>query len=91
VVVDPAPGGTITLSERQGRLLEALVRRSTAPQRLVRRAQTILMLAAGKTFNQVVRTLGVLRHTVYKWCNRQTVALAPQDLWLFIVDNLNTH
>ena len=49
--VDPAPGGRILLSERQGRLLEALVRRSTAPQRLVRRAQMILMLAAGKTFN----------------------------------------
>jgi putative transposase len=69
-VVDPAPGGTITLSERQGRLLEALVRRSTALQRLVRRAQIILMLAAGKTFNQVARALGVLRHTVYKWCKR---------------------
>jgi transposase len=69
-VVDPAPGGRIPLSERQGRLLEALVRRSSAPQRLVRRAQIILMLAAGKRFNQVARALGVLRHTVYKWYNR---------------------
>jgi transposase len=69
-VVDPAPGGRVSLSERQGRLLEALVRRSTAPQRLVRRAQIILMLAAGKTFNQVARALGVLRQTVYKWANR---------------------
>jgi transposase len=68
--VDPAPGGRIPLSERQGRLLEALVRRSTAPQRLVRRAQIILMLAAGKTFNQVARALGILRQTVYKWANR---------------------
>ena len=41
-VVDPAPGGRILLSERQGRLLEALVRRSSAPQRLVKRAQIIL-------------------------------------------------
>ncbi len=69
-VVDPAPGGRIPLSERQGRLLEALVRRSSAPQRLVKRAQIILMLAAGKTFNQVARALGVLRQTVYKWGNR---------------------
>jgi hypothetical protein len=69
-VVDPAPRGTIPLSEWQGRLLEALVRRSTAPQRLVKRAQIILMLAVGKTFNQVARALGVLRHTVYKWANR---------------------
>jgi transposase len=69
-VIDPVPGGRISLSERQGRLLEALVRRSSAPQRLVRRAQIILMLAAGKTFNQVARALGVLRQTVYKWGNR---------------------
>ena len=69
-VVDPTPGGRILLSERQGRLLEAWVRRSTAPQRLVRRAQIILMLAAGKTFNQVARAVGVLRQTVYKWANR---------------------
>jgi hypothetical protein len=50
-VIDPVPGGRILLSERQGRLLEALVRRSSAPQRLVKRAQIILLLAAGKRFN----------------------------------------
>jgi transposase len=69
-VIEPTPGGRILLSERQGRLLEALVRRSTAPQRLVKRAQMILLLAAGKTFNQVARALGVLRQTVYKWGKR---------------------
>ena len=58
------------MSEGQRRVLEALVRRSSAPQRLVRRAQMILMLAAGKTFNQVARALGVLRQTVYKWGKR---------------------
>jgi transposase len=30
----------------------------------------ILLLAAGKTFNQVARALGVLRQTVYKWGKR---------------------
>src|SRR5919109_165187 len=69
-VIDPVPGGRILLSERQGRLLEALVRRSTAPQRLVKRTQMILLLAAGKTFNQVARALGVLCQTVYKWGKR---------------------
>jgi transposase len=70
-VVGPVlAGGAITVSEGQRRVLEALVRRSTAPQRLVRRAQMILMLAAGKTFNQVARALGGVRHAVYKWCNR---------------------
>src|SRR5919108_3744511 len=69
-VIEPVPGGRISLSERQERLLEALVRRSSAPQRLVRCAQIILMLTAGKTFNQVARALGVLRQTVYKWGNR---------------------
>lgn len=70
VVVDPVPGGKILLSERQERLLEVLVRRSSAPQRLVKRAQIILLLAAGKTFNQVARALGVLRQTVYQWGKR---------------------
>lgn len=70
VAVDPVPGGKILLSERQERLLEVLVRRSSAPQRLVKRAQIILLLAAGKTFNQVARALGVLRQTVYKWGKR---------------------
>src|SRR5919108_1941529 len=70
VVIDPAPGGRVLLSERPGRLLEALVSRSTAPQRLVKRAQIILLLAGGKTFNQVARALGVLRQTVYKWGKR---------------------
>src|SRR5919109_2003044 len=69
-VIDPAPGGRVLLSERQRRLLEAWVRRSTAPQRLVRRAQIILLLAAGKTFNEVARAVGVLRQTVYQWANR---------------------
>ena len=69
-VIDPAPGGRVLLSERQRRLLEAWVRRSSAPQRLVRRAQIILLLAAGKTFNEVARALGVLRQTVYKWGKR---------------------
>ena len=58
------------MSERQERLLEALVRRSSAPQGLVKRAQMILLLAAGKRFNQVARALGVLRQTVYKWGKR---------------------
>ena len=66
-VIDSVPGGRIVLSERQERLLEALARRSSAPQRLVKRAQMILLLAAGKRFNQVARALGVLRQTVYKW------------------------
>jgi transposase len=69
-VINPAPGGRVLLSERQRRLLEALVRRSSGPQRLVRRAQMILLLAAGKTFNEVARALGVLRQTVYKWGKR---------------------
>src|ERR687895_1450525 len=68
-VIEPV-GGRIRVSERQGRLLEALVRRSSAPQRLVKRAQIILLLATGKRFNQVAQALGVLRQTVYKWGKR---------------------
>jgi hypothetical protein len=52
------------------------VRRSSAPQRLVKCAQVILLLAAGKAFNQVARALGVLRHTVYnRWMRPGFLAL----------------
>jgi transposase len=67
VAIAGAAPGAFPLSARQRRLLEGVVRRPTAPQRLVRRARLILELAAGHSPNQVARQLGVLRQTVYKW------------------------
>ena len=70
VGVASAAPGALVLSARQRRLLEGVVRRPTAPQRLVRRARIILALAAGHSPHQVAQQLGVLRQTVYKWRDR---------------------
>lgn len=66
VAIAGAAPGAFPLSARQRRRLEGVVRRSTAPPRLVRRARLMLELAAGHSPNQVARQLGVLRQTVYK-------------------------
>jgi transposase len=63
-------GGAVVVSARQQRLLERLVRQATAPQRLVRRAQIILDLAAGYCPNQIAKRLKIRRQTVYDWRNR---------------------
>ena len=65
-----AAPGALALSARQRQLLEGVVRRPTAPQRLVRRAHIILALAAGHSPTQVAKQLGILRQTVYKWRDR---------------------
>jgi transposase len=70
VAVAGAAPGAFPLSARQRQLLEGVVRRPTAPQRLVRRARIILELAAGHSPNQVAKQLKVLRQTVYKWRDR---------------------
>lgn len=60
----------VVVSRRQRRLLEGLVRRSTASQRLVRRARIILELAEGHSPTQVAKRLRIERQTVYKWARR---------------------
>ncbi len=72
----PPTGGVIVLSARQPSQLEGIVKRTTAAQRLVKRARIILGLAAGQTPNQVAKALGILRQTVYQWRDRWRVAAA---------------
>lgn len=70
---DGSAGGSaaeVVVSGRQRRLLEGLVRRSTASQRLVKRARIILDLAAGHSPTQVAKRLALRRQTVYKWARR---------------------
>ncbi|MCP4825715.1 MAG: IS630 family transposase, partial [Shimia sp.] len=64
------PPGPITLSARQQRLLERLVRCPTVPQQIVKRSRIILALAAGQSPNRIARTLATTRMTVYKWLAR---------------------
>ncbi len=61
------PRRPITLSARQKRLLEKLLRCPTTPQRIVKRSRIILALAAGRTPKEIARTLGTTAMTVYKW------------------------
>ncbi|MCP4206647.1 MAG: helix-turn-helix domain-containing protein, partial [Shimia sp.] len=75
----PETGAVIVLSARQRGLLESLVKRPTAAQRLVKRARIILGLAAGQSPNQVAKALGIMRQTVYKWRDRWRAAAAHLD------------
>jgi len=68
--VGSAGAGAIRLTARQRWLLEGMVRRSTATQRLVRRAGIILGLAAGQSACEVAKRLGIERQTVYQWWHR---------------------
>ena len=61
------PPGPITLSARQQRLLEHVVRCPTTPQQIVKRSRIILALAAGQSPNRIARTLATTRTTVCKW------------------------
>ncbi|MCP4410338.1 MAG: helix-turn-helix domain-containing protein [Gammaproteobacteria bacterium] len=63
-------GRPITLSARQKRLLEKLLRCPTTPQRIVKRSRIILALAAGRTPKEIARALGTTAMTVYKWWAR---------------------
>ncbi len=76
VATGPVTRGVMVLSARQRGLLESLVKRPTAAQRLVKRARIILELAAGQSPNQVAKALGILRQTVYKWRHRWRAAAA---------------
>ncbi len=61
---------TVRVSPRLRLLLEAIIRRASASQRLVRRVGIILALADGLKPAVVARMLGIMRKTVYKWRDR---------------------
>ena len=60
----------LVVSRRQRSLLEAMMRRAKAAQRLVRRARIVLALGAGMSPAQVAREQGVSLPTVYTWRDR---------------------
>ncbi len=66
----PTVADALVVSQRQRALLEAMVRRAKAAQRLVRRARVVLALGAGMSPAQVAREQGVSLPTVYKWRDR---------------------
>lgn len=59
-----------TLSDAERSQLETTVRSPTAPQRLVRRARILLLLAQGGSESEVARQVGCCRATVGRWRER---------------------
>ncbi len=72
----------VTLSEQDRQFLETLVRTRTAPQRLVERAQIILLAADGVGVADTARRLGIWAKTVgswrRRWLARQSVDVAAR-------------
>jgi putative transposase len=67
----------LPLSSMQQEVLQRLVRRQTADQRLVRRASILLALAADPCVQTTARRLGLTRLTVRQWRDRWLQAV-PQ-------------
>jgi transposase len=69
----PAPR-PITVTARQRRVVERIVRRATSPQRQVRRAKIIVAAAAGANNEQVGRRVGLTEATARLWRGRWAAA-----------------
>lgn len=61
---------SVVLSDKQQELLKRLCRRQTSPQRLVRRAKTILLAAEGLSNEAIAKELGISRNSVSLWRGR---------------------
>jgi len=59
-----------SLSAAERAQLEATLRSPTAPQRLVRRSQLVLLLDEGHSESEIARRLGCCRATVARWRKR---------------------
>ncbi len=66
----PAVADALIVSRRQRGLLEAMMRRAKAAQRLVRHARVVLARGAGMSPVQVARKQGVSFPMVYTWRDR---------------------
>jgi hypothetical protein len=61
---------TILLSDEERTALESWQRSTTLRTGVVRRARIILLVADGLSIAEVVRKVGITRHSVYKWVDR---------------------
>jgi putative transposase len=64
----------ITVTVRQRRVLDEVVRASTSPQGLARRARVVLAAAEGTSNRQIATRLGVTRNLVQAWRGRWAAA-----------------
>jgi transposase len=68
---EPPP---VTLTVRQRRVVEGILRRETSTQQQVRRARVVLAAAGGANNEQVARTVGVTDDTARTWRGRWRAA-----------------
>jgi len=61
---------SLVLSDDQVTELQAIVARHTSPQRMVMRARTVLLVAAGSPLRSTARMFECRPATVRKWCRR---------------------
>ena len=66
----PGKAAKIVITERQEEILEAIVRQPTSPQRLVERAQIVLLGFRGWLNEQIAERLGVGAYRVGFWRRR---------------------
>ena len=78
----------IRLSEAQRHGLEALVRRHGAPQQVAKRAQVVLLAAAGDNNAQIGRRVGLDADTVRTWRRRWLAQAAIPLAELGLIDRL---
>src|SRR4051812_18874016 len=64
----------ITVTDRQGRVREQVVRASTSPQAMATRARVVPAAAAGQSNRQISAHLGVTRTPVQAWRGRWAAA-----------------
>lgn len=64
----------ITVTARQRRVLEQLVRRASTPQQLAGRARIILAASEGQSNRGLAQRLGITRDTAQEWRRRWVVA-----------------
>ena len=60
----------IELSCEQQNVLNRLLRRSTTPTGLAKRARAVLMLASGETFHKTSEYVGMGERHIRKWARR---------------------
>jgi len=66
----PGKAAKVTITERQQEHLQAMIRRTTAPQRLVQRARIILLAFEGWKNERIAEYLRCERHQVGIWRQR---------------------
>ena len=76
------PAAALPVTDAQRDTLEVLASSSTVPHRQVRRAQALLLAAAGEANTRIAEQLGVTVVTVRAWRERFAQAGLTELVWI---------